>query len=134
MIEGVTDPDTGTKFTCKVRKRVQRGFSKCNDCEYLRSKMRLAKDKEERDQYLRLYKRHKRHGDEDREEQARIARLCKMDERHVGVFIDAADSNKFGIPTTESPVQAHASTRTHTYTHTHTHTHTHTNTHTHATG
>ena len=38
----------------------------------------------------------------DREELARLARKCVVDDEHFGFFIDAVDSQKFGIPTTAS--------------------------------
>ena len=38
----------------------------------------------------------------DREELARVARKCVVDDEHFGFFIDAVDSQKFGIPTTAS--------------------------------
>ena len=38
----------------------------------------------------------------DREELARVARKCVVDDAHFGFFIDAVDSQKFGIPTTAS--------------------------------
>lgn len=38
----------------------------------------------------------------DREELARVARKCAVDDEHFGFFIDAVDSQKFGIPTTAS--------------------------------
>ena len=39
---------------------------------------------------------------DDREELARVQRLCIRVKTHAGFYIDAADSNKFQIPTTRS--------------------------------
>ena len=47
----------------------------------------------------------KQHVDEvyvDREELARIQRLCMVNPHHAGFYLDAADSQKFSIPTTKS--------------------------------
>ena len=106
MQEGVVDPHTGILFTCRVRKNTQRGFSRCNDCECLRADMRAAKDLVIKKGFFRLLKRHQRGVDLDRSELARVARLCKIDIRHVGVFVDAIDHNKFPLPTTESHSKA----------------------------
>ena len=85
-----------------MRKNTQRGFSRCDTCSTLRFGASHAKSKDERDSYQRLFKEHQTGCDDDRGELARIARLSKIDKRHLLLLIDAIDSNKFGIPSTEA--------------------------------
>ena len=65
-------------------------------------KVRGTRDVAKRQAYVRKYRQHIRDVCDDREELARIQRLCIVNKNHCGFFLDAADSNKFGIPTTTS--------------------------------
>ena len=47
---------------------------------------------------MRPFKHHKRHEDVERKDYARMTRLARMDGRHAGVFIDAADNSRYAIP------------------------------------
>lgn len=100
--DGVIDPSTGTHYTAHVRKNSCRGFSICDECEYLVFKRANATTPEEVEAYTRALQEHQQEVKDDRAELARIARLCKIDDRHVGFMIDAVDKQKFGLPTTES--------------------------------
>ena len=124
MNNGVTDPKTGKSYTCFVRTVKARGFAKCNTCEMLKTLARESKSTRKRQIYLRRLEQHYAQGTADREELARIARyllavfvlsclltgitkylfcrLCRIDNSNFGMFIDAVDKQKFGIPTTSS--------------------------------
>ena len=102
MRKGVTDPSTGVHFTTFVMSNRARGFSKCDKCEFLKAKLRTCKTKTSRAVYARRLDVHYDMINADREELARVARLCAVDDQHFGFFIDAVDSQKFGIPTTAS--------------------------------
>ena len=99
---GVTDPETSVHIEVEVRKRTAKGFKDCNCCSYYMMKIRGTGDVILRQAYKRRYRKHILEVYDDREELARIQRLCIVDSKHCGFFLDAADSNKFGIPTTTS--------------------------------
>ena len=100
--DGVDDPETSVHSKVEIRKRSAKGFADCNRCSYLMMKIRGTSDVAARQVYTRKYNKHIREVYDDREELARIQRLCIVDNRHCGFFMDAADSNKFSIPTTTS--------------------------------
>ena len=65
--------------------------------------MRGTDNQTKRATYERRLQKHVELVYADREELARIQRLCIMvDPHHAGFFLDAADSQKFSIPTTKS--------------------------------
>ena len=99
---GITNPETSVHVSVEVRKRKAKGFSECDRCSYLKMLIRGTSDMSLRQAYQRKLQRHVKDVYDDREELARIRRLCVCDKNHVGFFLDAADSNKFGIPTTTS--------------------------------
>ena len=86
----------------RVRESRAKGFSKCNVCQYLKMKMRGTDNQAKRAAYERRLQKHVQMVYADREELARIQRLCMVDPHHAGFFLDAADSQKFSIPTTKS--------------------------------
>lgn len=98
----VTDPETSEQFGVQIRKKTAKGFAQCNKCAYYMMKARGTRDAAKRQAYIRKYEAHIQDVYHDREELARIQRLCIVSENHCGFFIDAADSNKFSIPTTTS--------------------------------
>ena len=107
MNNGVVDPATATFHPTHVRVNSHRGFSKCNTCVLLSAEITRAKTVEEEECKIKELRLHHNQVREDREELARLVRLCKIDPtRHVGFMIDAVDSNKFGIPTTEHTPKA----------------------------
>ena len=61
-----------------------------------------AETQTERSVFARRLDTHYNIVQSDREELARVSRLCAVDAEHFGFFIDAVDSQKFGIPTTGS--------------------------------
>lgn len=101
MNEGVINPDTGKLYRTHVRQNSAVGFSQCDECTRRAAAIAAAKTLAETQCARRKLKEHQDQVKADRIEMARIARLCKIDQRHVGVMIDAVDRQKFGIPTTE---------------------------------
>ena len=103
MKVGVTNPETSTQCTVKVRVRHAKGFSDCNCCSYYKMRMRGTSDVSLRQAYQRKLQNHIQDVYDDREELERIQRLCIVKPNHYcGFFLDAAESNKFSIPTTTS--------------------------------
>ena len=102
MRRGVTDPETGVHYTTFTMSNRARGFAVCDKCSYLKAKIMQAKTKTERAVFCQRLDTHHGVVQSDREELARLARKCVVDDEHFGFFIDAVDSQKFGIPTTAS--------------------------------
>jgi len=99
---GITNPETSVHCTVEVRKKKAKGFADCDCCSYYKMLICGTSDTSLRRAYQRKLDKHIRDVYDDREELARIQRLCIVDSKHCGFFLDAADSNKFGIPTTTS--------------------------------
>ena len=102
MATGVVDPMTSKVFTVHIRKHRAEGFSACPDCEMIKSSVRMSKDPDMKKGFVKMYKTHLQNQKENRDGLARVKRLCRTSPTDVGVFIDAVDKNKFGVPTTES--------------------------------
>ena len=102
MQVGVTNPETSIHYSVEVKKKKKKGFKNCDCCSYYKMLIRGASDLTRRRIYQRKLQKHIREVYDDREELARIQRLCIVNRNHCGFFLDAADSNKFGIPTTTS--------------------------------
>ena len=127
MRRGVVCPSTNVRFKTLIRTVKARGFSKCDTCELLKAKILNAKSEDERSSYSQMLQHHYDMVGADRRELARIARCvalfithtqsnsgthlrthpvhgrkCAVDKNHFGFFMDAVDSQKFGIPTTAS--------------------------------
>ena len=100
MRSGVTDPRTGTHYKTEVSKTRAHGFTICDTCDNLQKEIAAARTPELKESYTRKLATHHREVKEDRIELARVARLCKLDDRHVGIMIDAVDKQKFQLPTT----------------------------------
>lgn len=111
MRRGVTDPATGVHYTTLTMKNGARGFTVCDKCSFLKAKIMRSKTKTERAVFCRRLDAHYEIVQSDREELARIARKCVVDDEHFGFFIDAVDSQKFGIPTTASQAKCLAGMR-----------------------
>ena len=99
---GVTDPETSTSYKVVILQSRAKGFAMCNDCKYFQMRMRATRDWTKRAEYQRRLRSHLDLVRDDREELARIMRLCITNPRHVGFFLDAANSAKFQVPTTQS--------------------------------
>ena len=99
---GVTDPETCVEYEVLIRKARAKGFKKCNVCSYYEMLIRGTSDVSKRAVYERKYQAHIKEVYADREELARIQRLCIVNPNHCGFFLDAADSQKFSLPTTMS--------------------------------
>ena len=101
---GVTDPETSAHYRVVILQSRAKGFAVCNDCKYFQMRMRSTKGKDwtKRAEYQRKFQQHLALVTDDREELARIQRLCITNQRHCGFFLDAADSAKFQVPTTQS--------------------------------
>ena len=102
LCNGVTDPETGVHFAVELRKARARGFASCNLCEYYKHKIAGSQNPTKKAAYQRKLQKHISDVRDDREELARVIRLCITNPKHAGFYIDAADSCKFGIPTTEA--------------------------------
>ena len=100
--DGVTDSETGVRYQTYIMKSSAKGFSACNFCKYIQMRMSGTSNLAKRSAYQRKYQKHIDEVYADREELARIQRLCIVNPHHCGFFIDAADSNKFQLPTTKS--------------------------------
>ena len=100
--EGVTDPETSMQYQVQVKKKTAKGFKMCSKCSYLRQKIGGTSNKTKRAFYERELRKHAEHINDDRETLARIVRMCTISKHHCGFYLDAADSAKFAIPTTES--------------------------------
>lgn len=99
---GVVHPETGVRLAVKIRHNRAEGFGACPNCEQLKYTVRMSKDPDTKKGYVKMLNKHLQSQQENRAELDRVKRLCKVDPQHVGVFVDAVDKNKFGIPTTES--------------------------------
>lgn len=102
MACGVVNPETSNRLTVKIRRNRAEGFSACGDCEQLKYSVRMSKDPDCKAGFVRMFNKHLGSQQENRAAVNGVKRKCKVDPRHVGVFVDAVDKNKFGIPTTES--------------------------------
>jgi len=100
--EHVTDPETSVQYKVVILQSRAKGFSLCNQCKYFQMRMRGTKNWSKRAEYQRKLKKHICAINDDREELARIQRLCIINREHCGFYIDAADSAKFQVPTTQS--------------------------------
>ena len=100
LCAGVTDPQTAKTFTVAIRCKTAKGFDKCNTCEYYASKIAGASNASKKATWQRRRAMHVQEVLDDREELARIKRLCMTDPKHTGFYFDAADSCKYGVPTT----------------------------------
>ena len=100
--DGVTDSETGVRYQTYIMKSSAKGFSACNFCKYIQMRMSGSSNLAKRSAYQRKFQKHIDEVYADREELARIQRLCMVNPHHCGFFIDAADSNKFQLPTTKS--------------------------------
>ena len=100
--EGVTDYETAVHYTVEIRKSKSKGFKKCYWCEYFKAKMRGTTKLAKREGIEREFMRHILAVYDDRDYLARIIRLCMTDIKHFGAYFDAADSNKYPLPTTRS--------------------------------
>lgn len=99
---GITNPETSLHCSVEVKKKKAKGFADCDCCSYYKMRIRGTSEMSLRRAYERNLQKHIREVYDDREELARIQRLCIVDSKHCGFFLDAADSNKFSIPTTTS--------------------------------
>ena len=99
---GVVDPETAVRFEVRVRKGRAKGFAKCDKCQYYKQQIAGAVNATTRAAKERRLAAHMTAIDADRETLTRVQRLCITRHNHVGFFLDAADSNKFGIPSTRN--------------------------------
>ena len=102
LCEGVTDHETSCQYEVNIRKNRAKGFKTCNKCSYLKTKIAGTSSTTKRAAHERELQKHIDNINDDRETLARIQRLCITSKQHCGFYIDAADSAKFGIPTTQS--------------------------------
>ena len=102
LCRGVTDPETAVQYQVAILKSKAKGFSKCNMCQYYKMKITSTSDMKKQTAYKRKLMQHIDDIMDGREEIARVQRQCCTDPRHAGFYIDAADKNKFQIPTTKS--------------------------------
>ena len=102
LCSGVTDPETSLQYEVRMLKSRAKGFAKCNRCQYLKMRLAGTSDQQKKAVYKRKLTQHLEAIMDGREEIARVHRLCSTDRRHKGFYIDAADSNKFQLPTTMS--------------------------------
>ena len=102
LLDGVTDHETAVHYTVEIRKSKSKGFKHCFWCEYYKALMRGTNKVAKRLAVEREFMLHLAAVYDDRDELARVIRLCMTDKKHFGFYLDAADSNKFQVPTTRS--------------------------------
>ena len=100
--DGYVDPETAVIYEIRLKKKRAKGFSHCDICELLKMLMAGEADLTKRAAIQRRLDKHVGQVVDDREALARIQRMCITSRKHVGFFMDAADSNKFALPTTTS--------------------------------
>ena len=100
--EGVTCPETGTTYFVKIRKTFAKGFSKCDDCEKIKAKIAGTTNKTKKERFEREKRAHIDEVLDDREQIAAVKRKCMTDPKHAGFYLDAQDSAKYQLPTTNS--------------------------------
>lgn len=100
LCKGVTDPETAVQYVVRIRKTRAKGFKKCDVCQCLKQQIAGTASRAKRAAKERKLSAHISDIDCDRETLARIQRMCIIRKNHCGLYIDAADSAKFAIPTT----------------------------------
>lgn len=102
LCSGVTDPETTVQYVVQIRKSKAKGFAKCNLCQLLKMLMSGTSNVAKRATHQRKMTVHIADVTDDREALARIIRKCIKYKNHCGFYLDAADSQKFPVPTTTS--------------------------------
>ena len=96
------DPATSIRFEVRIRRRRAVGFNMCDTCEMHKLCIRMATGPGERAAARKKQQLHINAIREDRTELARIRSECRHGKTKVGFAIDAGDTRKFLIPTTQS--------------------------------